>query len=176
MAGNPDGRLRVELGQVRVSAKDAVLVQKARIRLTRWFEREPTDSDNRYRPNRLGVLLSPGKFCAWAIRYVIVRAEQGHKGWPGRVLVPDLRAGMFKQRKVVVGVCRVHPGEAKAFRHACLSFLEDLCHEDEDLTQSKFLTLAVVGFSECVKDTPALHNLPIPPWSAPSLFRELPTG
>jgi hypothetical protein len=176
MANSQGRSSRVELGLVRTSPKDAALVQQARIRLTRWFEREPASSDNRYRPARLGVILSQRQFSAWAVRYGVVRAEHRHNAWPARIFVPERRLEMLQGRNVLLGACRVDPTEAKAFRKACLSFFEAFCAPTEDINQSKFLTLAVVGFAECVMKTAALHNLPVPPWSGPSLFKELPSA
>ena len=83
-------------------------------------------------------------------------------------------AGGECERGIVLGACRVAPGEATAFRRACLSFFETICDPTEDINQSKFLTLSVVGFAECVKKTAALYNLPMPPWAGRLLFRELP--
>ena len=82
---------RVELGQVRVNREDAAIVRAATIKLTRRLDEEPADSDNRYRPRRLGAVLSPGMLVGWALRYAIVRAHQGHRGWPRRILEPPER-------------------------------------------------------------------------------------
>ena len=162
---------RVELGQVRVSPGDAAIVQQSRIRLTRWLTKEPTDSDNRYRPARLGAMLSTGQFVNWSIRYAIVRAEQGHRGWPERILREVKRAEILAARELSLGACRVRQAEAQALRMACLDFVETLSGPTESINQSKFLTLAVVGFAECVRQTTALRNLPLPPWSGQMLFR-----
>lgn len=156
---------RVELGQVRVNRDDAAVIQAATIKLTRRLDEEPADSDNRYRPRRLGVLLSPGMFVGWALRYAIIRARQGHRGWPGRILQPPERKKILTARTVKLCACRVPEGEARAFRKACLGFVETLCDPAEPINQSKFLTLAVVGFAECALSTAALHDLPLPPWS-----------
>ncbi len=168
---------RVELGVVRATPGDAELVQQARVRLSKWLERESEDCDNRYRPQRLGAILSQAQFNAWAVRYAIVRAEHGHNAWPERILVPRSRVDALGDRRVVLGTCRVDPAEARAFRQACLSFFETFCRASEDLNQAKFLTLAVVGLAECVLKTAALQNLPMPPWSGRQRFRSpLPTG
>ena len=174
MADNEGRFSRVELGLVRINPTDAELVQQARIRLTRLFEREAVNSDNPYRPARLGVILSQRRFSAWAVRYAIVRAQHGHDSWDERILVPARRLDILRGRSVRLGACRVDSAEAKAFRKACLSFFETFCDATEDINQSKFLSLAVVGFAECVMGTAALHKLPMPPWSPPSLFKELP--
>ena len=161
---------RVELGQVRVHLGDATVVQEARVRLTRWLVGEPDDSDTRYRPPRMGAVLSDGQFIAWAVRYAIVRAEQGHRAWPSRILERAKRTQILQGRKLPLGACRVGRPEAKAFRMACLDFVETLSGPTESINQSKFLTLAVVGFAECVRQTAALRNLPLPPWSGQLLF------
>lgn len=174
MSRHSEASPRVELGQVRINPKDAQLIQVARIRLTRWFEREPANADNSYRPARLGALLSPRQFGAWAVRYAIVRAEHEHNCWPEQILIPEHRRRILSERRIVLGACRVAPTEAAAFRRACLSFYEMICAPAEDINQSRFLTLAVVGLAECVKKTAALYNLPMPPWAGRLLFKELP--
>ncbi|MHC4917751.1 MAG: hypothetical protein ACYTGB_19925 [Planctomycetota bacterium] len=171
MAKNSRGDPRVELGQVRANLDDAAVILAARIKLTRWLAEEPIDSDNRCRPPRLGAMLSPGKFVSWAVRYAIVRAEQGHRGWPKRILQPPERKKILTGRSAKLCACRVTRSEARAFRRACPDFVETLCEATESINQSKFLTLAVVGFAECVLETAALHNLPLPPWSGHMLFR-----
>lgn len=162
---------RVELGQVRVNRDDAAVIQAGTIKLTRRLDDEPIDSDNRYRPRRLGSLLSVGMFVSWAVRYAIVRARQGHRGWPKRILQPPERMKILTGRTVKLCACRVPESEARAFRKACPDFVETFCDPTESINQSKFLTLAVVGFAECVLATAALHNLPLPPWSGQLHFR-----
>lgn len=167
MAENEGSFSRVELGLVRINPTDAGVVRQARIRLTRLFEREAANSENPYRPARLGAILSQRRFSAWAVRYAIVRAQHGHDSWDERILVPGRRLEILKGRSVKLRACRVYSADANAFRKACLSFFETLCDATEDINQSKFLTLAVVGFAECVMGTTVLQKLPMPPWSSP---------
>ncbi len=174
MAKGTRGSVRVEIGQVRVNPEDTKLLHASRIRVTKWLEDESPNSDNRYRPARLGAVLSLGQFSAWAVRYAIIRGENNHNGWPERILIPNRRAKILEGRCKPLCACRIDPTEAKAFRKACLSFLETICEPGEKLNQSTFLTLAVVGFAECVRKTPALRNLPMPPWAGHFLFKDLP--
>jgi hypothetical protein len=156
---------RVELGLVRVNPGDATTVQEAIVRLTEWLRAEDPRSDNSYRPQRMGSVLTNGHFLQWSVRYAIVRSKSNHNGWPPRVLRPDSRGEILTNRSMKLGVCRVREDEAERFRGACLAFIATYCQGGEVLNQSKFLTLSAVGFADCVLQNPKLHNLPVPPWS-----------
>lgn len=156
-------RKKVELGSVRVNPSDAPLVHKARQKVSLWLLKGGDEAQN-YLPVRLGGVLTPGQFIDWAVTYANVRAGKEHGGWHPRVLKPEHRGVMLTDRSEVLGDCRVSTDDADAFRLACLSFMQVYCPRGEDLTLSRFLTLTVVGFAECVRVTTVLHNLPGPPW------------
>lgn len=156
-------RKKVELGSVRVNPSDAPLVHKARQRVSGWLLKGGNEAQN-YLPVRLGGVLTPGQFIDWAVTYANVRAGKDHGGWHARVLKPEHRSAMLADRSEVLGDCRVSKDDADAFRLVCWSFMQIYYPGGEDLTLGHFLTLAVVGFAECIQTTGVLHNLPAPPW------------
>ena len=156
-------RKKVELGSVRVNPSDAPLVHKARRKVSGWLLKGGNEAQN-YLPVRLGGALTTGQFIDWAVTYANVRAGQEHGGWPLRLRKPEHRSAILADRSEMLGDCRVSKGDADAFRLACLSFMQIYYLDGEDLTLGRFLTLAVVGFAECIQTTSVLHNLPAPPW------------
>ena len=159
------GKLRrVDLGELLVNRSDADLIRTIIPLLSGRLEQETPAVSEPFRPPRMGSLLVPGRFFAWAVRYAITRADRDHAGWHLRLRTPEDRKLILTGREVRLGACRVYESEATSFRLACQSFYRTLCARDERMNQSRFLTLSVVGFAECVKACANLHDLPSPPW------------